>query len=189
MTLRELLGERQPAVCARWRDAILAEYGEATAARWRRVRDPFANPFGHALSTGLPKLLEAIAAGGEPPAAAVEALEGIVKIRSVQGLAASRAVAFLAALRAAVRAELEAELAGGAHDAELAAVDAEVERYTLAAFDVYVRIREQIHRMRQDELKRSVASILRRWHGGEAMEMPPELVSLSAPATARGGGG
>jgi hypothetical protein len=189
MTLRELLAERQPALCARWRDAILAEYGEATAARWRRVRDPFANPFGHALATGLPELLQAAAAGGEPTQSALEALEAIVRIRSVQGMPASRAVGFVLALRGAVREELQAELAGGAHAERLAALDAGAERLTLRAFDVYVRIRDQVHKLRQDELKRSVASILRRWHGGELPEPPPELVSLSAPVTARGGGG
>lgn len=190
MRLRELLVERQAALCARWRDAILGEYGEATAARWRRVRDPFANPFGHALATGLPELLQAIAAGGEPAPRAVAALEAIVRMRSVQGLAPSRAVGFVLALRAAIRDELSAELAGGAGAADLVAVDGEIERLALLAFDVYARIREQVFKLRQDELKRSVASILRRWHGGEMPEPPPpELVSLSAPASARGGGG
>ena len=61
MTLQELLSQRQPAVCERWLDAILRDYGPVTAARWRKEQDPFANPVGHALSTGLPELLDAIA--------------------------------------------------------------------------------------------------------------------------------
>ncbi len=63
MSLRELLIERRSALCARWLDAVLAEYGEVTAARWRKEKDRFANPVGHALSDGLPLLLDAVVGG------------------------------------------------------------------------------------------------------------------------------
>ena len=187
MTLRDLLVERKSALCGRWRDAILGEYGEATAAAWRRERDPFANPVGHALATGLPQLLETLGRGGDPGAGAATALENIVRIRLVQDLAPSRAVAFVYLLRKAIREELSAELAGGAHGAELAEIDAEVERLALLAFDTYVGIREEIFHLRQEELKRSVASILRRWNGGELPETAAQdLVRLSPPSA--GGG-
>lgn len=181
MALRELLAERRSAVCARWRDAILGEYGEATASRWRRVRDPFANPVGHALATGLPQLLDAVAGDAEPAAGAVAALEAIVRIRAVQDLAPSRAVGFVYLLRDAIREELSAELAGGDLAAALPAVDGRIERLALLAFDTYVGLREQVFRIRQEELKRSVASILRRWHGGEIPEPDPDVVRLSPP--------
>jgi len=181
MALRELLAERRSAVCARWLDAVLGEYGEATASRWRRERDPFANPVGHALATGLPELLDAVAGDGEPAAGAVAALEAIVRIRAVQDLAPSRAVGFVYRLRDAIREELSAELAGGDLASGLPALDGRIERLALLAFDVYVRLREQIFRIRQEELKRSVASLLRRWHGGEIPEPPSEVVRLSPP--------
>jgi len=181
MTLRDLLVEHRAALCGRWLDAILGEYGEVTAARWRRERDPFANPIGHELSTGLPELLDAVARGDEPAGSAVTALEAIVRIRAVQELAPSRAVGFLYMLRGTIRQELAAELEGGAHAADLAAVDGRIERLALLAFDTYVRVREQVFRLRQDELKRSVASLLRRWHGGELPEPAPEVVQLASP--------
>jgi len=181
MALRELLAERRSAVCARWLDAVLGEYGEATASRWRRERDPFANPVGHALATGLPELLDAVAGDGEPAAGAVAALEAIVRIRAVQDLAPSRAVGFVYRLRDAIREELSAELAGGDLASGLPALDGRIERLALLAFDVYVRLREQIFRIRQEELKRSVASLLRRWHGGEIPEPDPGVVRLAPP--------
>jgi hypothetical protein len=183
MTLRDLLVERQSALCDRWRNAILGEYGETTAAVWRRDRDPFANPVGHVLATGLPELLGAVSQGGDPAGGAVTALEGIVRIRAVQDLAPSRAVGFVYLLRKAIREELSAELAGGAHGAELAAVDGQIERLALLAFDTYVGIREQMFHLRQEELKRSVASILRRWNGGELPETAAQdLVRLAPPS-------
>lgn len=183
MTLRDLFVERQSALCERWRDAILAEYGGLTATRWRRERDPFANPVGHMLATGLPELLEAVSQGGDPARSAAAALEGIVRIRAVQDLAPSRAVGFVYLLRKALREELSAELASGAHDAELAEVEGRIERLALLAFDTYVRLRDQMFHLRQEELKRSVASILRRWHGADLPEpAAQDLVRLSPPS-------
>jgi hypothetical protein len=181
MTLRELLVERRSSVCRRWLDAVLGEYGRATAERWRRERDPFANPIGNALATGLPELVEAVAGDEDHAGRAMAALETIVRIRSVQDLAPSRAVGFVYLLRDAVKDELAVELAGGTHADELSAVNERIERMALLAFDVYVRLREQIFRLRQEELKRSVASLLRQWHGSDVPEPRPQPVQPSLP--------
>jgi hypothetical protein len=170
MTLSELLAEKQSQLIGRWQEAILNEYGDATAARWRRLRDPFANPVGHALSAGLPLLFQEVRRDGELTAEATTALENIVRIRSVQELAPSRAAGFFLHLREAIRSELAAELESGTRGAELAALEKRIERLGMIAFDLYVRFRDQIFRLRHDELKRSVASLLRRWHGGELPE-------------------
>ncbi len=185
MRLRELLADREPALSERWLDAIFAEYGEEAAAAWRRERDRFANPFGHTLKTELPRLIQAVNGDGEL-AAAAPALEAIIRIRSVQDLAPSRAVAFVYSLRDVVRAELAAEVANGALDAELAGLERRIEHLALLAFDVYVRCRDQVFRLRHDELKRSVATLLRRWNGGELPEpapVPPRPGTSPRPTT------
>jgi hypothetical protein len=180
MTLRELLVERRAAVALRWLDAVLADYGPETAARWRAERDAFANPVGHALASGLADLLEAVIGGGDPSRGPA-ALERIVRIRSVSELEPSRAVGFVFRLRHAIRSEFAAELADGAHAAELAEIEGRIERLALLGVDAYVRCREQVFRVRQEELKRSVASILRRWHVGGVPDSDPDLVRLAAP--------
>lgn len=186
MSLARLLSERQGALCGRWRDAVLAGYGERTAARWRQDRDPFRNPVGHALETGLPPLLGAVARQGDLGPEAVNALEAIVRIRSVQELAPSQAVGFVWLLRDVLRAELSAELAGGALAGELEALERRIEWLGLCAVDTYVALRERLYRIRQDELKRSVSSILRRWHGGDLPEPGAEaLAQLSPPGAER----
>ncbi|HEY6003845.1 MAG TPA: RsbRD N-terminal domain-containing protein [Anaeromyxobacter sp.] len=184
MTLADLLSERQDALCGRWLDAILAGYGEPTASRWRREKDPFRNPVGHTLATGLPALVAAVSRDAGLPEDAATALEAIVRIRSVQDLAPSRAVGFVWLLRDAIRAEIGEELSR-AHAEELAQVERRIERLGLEAFDTYVALREQVFRLRQEELKRSVASILRRWHGGQIPEPGAEdLAQLSPPRDA-----
>ncbi len=167
-----MLAERKTAICARWLDAVLQGYGPETALRWRRVHDPFANPVGHAFSTGLPLLFDAVAGTGDPSPAAMEALEQIVRIRSVQDLPASQAVGFLLLLREAIRAE--------APSADLAEINVRIEALLLRAFDLHLRFREQLLRIRQEELKRSVASMMRRWHEetGDTAEQPAELIPL-----------
>lgn len=162
-----MLVERKAAICARWLDAVLGEYGEETAMRWRRVHDPFANPVGQALATGLPHLFDAVAGEDEPSTDALAALEQIVRIRSVQDLAASQAVGFLLRLRDAILAELPGT--------DLRSVNPRIEALTLRAVDLYVGFREQMLRIRQEELKRSVGAVLRRWHGPQH----EDLVQLS----------
>lgn len=183
MTLSELMIQRQSALCGRWLDVLLADYGEETAVKWRRERDPFANPVGHTFRTGAPKLIEVVSSDGEfDEAAAAAALEPIVKIRSIQDLAPSRAVSFVYMLRGVIRDEFATELGQGARRAELALIERRIERLALLAFDVYVRCRDQVYRLRQDELKRSVATLLRRWHGANELPEPAsEAVQLSPP--------
>jgi hypothetical protein len=182
MSLHELLIEKRSAVCARWLDAVLAEYGEITAARWRKEKDRFANPIGHALSDGLPELFDAVASGRGPGERALSALEDIVRIRSVQDLSPSRAVGFVYHLRGAVRQELGDALSGGAHAAQLTELDRGIERLALVAFDAYVALRERMYQLRQEELRRSVATILRRWGGGELpSEASEDVVKLGRP--------
>jgi hypothetical protein len=181
MALRTLLEDRRSAVCLRWLDAVLADYGPETGVRWRQERDRFANPVGSALAAGLPELYEAVVGVDGASERAAVALEEIVRIRSVQPLAPSRAIGFVFRLREAIRAELAAELAAGAQAAALEEVERRIENLALLAVDVYARCREQVFRVRQEELKRSVASILRRWRVEEIPENDPDLVSLSAP--------
>jgi hypothetical protein len=182
MTLREILVERAEALCERWVAAILAEYGAGTAIRWGRERDPFANPVGHALRAAVPRLYQAATGAGAPGEGAASALEDILRIRSVQEMAPSSAVRFVYRLRDVIRAELAEELAAGDHHQGLAELDARLEQLALLAFDVYVRQRETIFRLRQEELKRSVASLLRRWHGDGADEPTLDLAPPPRPA-------
>ena len=135
------------AIAARWIDAVLAEYGEETAQRWRRTKDPFRNPVGHALATSLPALLDAVVGGGEPD---LRALAEVVRIRAVQEMAPSQAVGFVLKLRELLP---EPEL------------QPRIDRLLLLAVDAYATFRERVHRLREEELKRSVSTLLKRWYG------------------------
>ena len=154
-----MLAERKAAISALWLDAVLADYGGQAASKLRKERDPFANPVGHALAVGLPLLLEFVVEGGEIP---VGPLEEIVRIRSVQEPTPSLALRFLTLVRDAI-------------DEPVPGFEPRLEALLLRAFDLLTGFREQVLRLRQEELKRSVASVLRYWHGPQT-----DLVQLSA---------
>jgi hypothetical protein len=101
MTLRDLLSDKRAALCERWLDALLADYGPEAAMLWRRQKDPFANPVGRTFAEAAPALLEALAGEAGSGAAAVEA---VVEIRAIQELTPSRAVSFFYKWREVIRA-------------------------------------------------------------------------------------
>lgn len=153
MGLDEALRARRTVILERWLQAVLGTYPAETARFLAGVADPFGNPVGHTLRTGLARLLDVLAA--EPAAAELAAaVDGIVRIRAVQDFAPSAAVGFVHALRGILREEL-----GGAAlaDAERAVLDAGIDRMALAAFDVYMQCREKLFEIRVRELREARA--------------------------------
>ena len=85
------------------------------------------------------------------------ALDAVVRIRAVQEIPPSRAMGFVFLLKRAVHAEL-----GESDPAPPAGFDSAVDDLGLAAFDLYMRCREQIYQLRAGELRRSTAKLLER---------------------------
>ena len=97
-----------------------------------------------------------------PPAEEIDAaLDGIVRVRAVQELPASRALEFVFLLKRAI-ADVAGDVVAGSSTEELAAVHAGIDRMALRAFDQFVRCREQIYDLRAREFKRRTASLLER---------------------------
>ena len=147
--LEEALTARRAAVLERWLQAAFATYPAQTARFLGGVADPFGNPVGHTLRTGLARLYDALAAG-RPAEEMAAAADGIVRIRAVQEFTPSAAVGFVPALRGILREELAG---AGLADAERAAVEDGVDRMALAAFDVYMQCREKLFQIRVRELR------------------------------------
>ncbi len=167
MALVDQLRERREAVLERWLDVALGDYPEETARFLRTERDQFANPVGHSTRRGLEGLLGwLLRETGRDEAQAL--LDGIVRIRALQDLSAGRALAFILELKELIRAELAAEIeAGRISQEELCTLEKRVDGLALLAFDIYVECREQIHRIRLEELRRAswAASRLARERG------------------------
>ncbi len=158
MEFRDILDARKEAIVDRWLDEVLGAYPEDGAAFFKRGRDQFTNPVGHAARTGTRALFDALRTGEDTDT--TDDLRRILKIRAVQEIPASTAVGFVLALKDAVRAELDE--GGAAFRSELHELDGRIDDLALAAFDVYVELREELARIRIREMQRKVSWILER---------------------------
>ena len=73
-------------------------------------------------------------------------------------MSASQAVAFGFLLKRVLREVYEEAGGNGSLGRELASLERRLDELTASAFDLYARCREQVFEIRQNELKRRVAS-------------------------------
>lgn len=159
--LWELLRTRRSEIAERWFEDALSAYPPRTVDAWRRERDRFANPVGHALRVGTRAVLDALLDGPDAHAAR-RGLEEILRIRAVQEMTPSEAVQFVFRLKAVVRAELGPILGDEAARRELTALEASIDETGLAAFDLYVEHRTRLTELRIEELKRNIPWVVGR---------------------------
>lgn len=183
VTLRQLLRERRDAIARSWLEGTLATYPGNSAAIFAREKDRFANPVGHSLRVGSEGILDAVLDGTDIEEAQKH-LREIIKIRAIQQFAPSQAVGFVLQLKEVFRAGLGGAAADPEFSEELAAIDAQVDRIALVAFDTYVECREQLYELRINEVKRQVS-----WIMGKVNERYPdlELVHISRKRSNEGG--
>ncbi len=105
MKLGALIASRRPAILGRWRDEIASTYHPDAARFLSREKDRFANPVGWAIEHCTEAVLDQVA-GAMDPDAVKEALDPIIRIRAVQDMSPSMAVAFVFGLKTAARDEL-----------------------------------------------------------------------------------
>jgi hypothetical protein len=167
MSLRDLLRKRKTAVTENWLDRTLATYPSRTSAFLKQTKDRFANPVGHALTSGITAVFDDLLEGFED-AGVVSAerycshLDDIIKIRSVQEFAPSQAVSFVFLLKEAVREELQEELRDVELSVELARFEARIDQLALFSFDIYTKRREKLYELRVNEIKRTGFRLLKK---------------------------
>jgi hypothetical protein len=159
VTLGELLKANQDAIFEKWLADALASYSGDAAKAFARNKDPFANPVGAHLRAATRAILDALL--GQVDAETMRGhLEEIIKIRAVQEFTPSQAVGFIFRLKGILRTELPAEAADPRLAPQWAELEGRIDGVALAAFDVFVKCREQISDLRVNEVKRRVSWIL-----------------------------
>jgi hypothetical protein len=177
--LLELLERRRAAVLERWRAMVFGSYPEEAVRFFRSEKDAFRNPVGHSLLRSTETLYDGVLLGQEG-AAVADAVEAVVRLRAVQELSASEAVGFVFSLKRAVREEVRAARLEGELWPALAVLDERIDALAAAAFDLYGRSRERVYRIRVDELRREMASLLRQLGGGRE-DRPAAATEASGP--------
>jgi len=142
-----------------WLDDVIAEYPADTAGFLRAQPDRFANPVGASLREGLAELLDGML-GGVEPEELTPALDRVIRVRAVQEFSPSAAVGFVFRLKRLVREVVGTDGAGAAD--VLDEFDRRIEGLGMCAFDVYMRCREQMWKIRAQEIRNQSVGILER---------------------------
>lgn len=151
MKLKKLLEKRKSPIVKAWFEFVVDTYPEDTSKFLKRQKDPFANPVGSTTMDGLTGLFDEII--GTMNAGSVTALlDPIIRIRAVQSFTPSDAVGFTFALKKIVRDCISKDMNGDISVLDdLMSLDQKIDVMGLAAFDIYMKCREQIYNIRATE--------------------------------------
>jgi len=169
--IEDLVNDRRDVVARRWVQEILATYPEDAAALFQREQDPFANPLGHSVREGTHGLLEAIF-GNMDADELRKHLDSIIRVRAIQQFPPSEALSFLFSLKPILEsvfseATLDQGLAQG-----LERIQDRIDQVALMAFDVYTECREEVSKLRINEVKRQVTWVIEKMNRRDAASSP-----------------
>jgi len=171
MTLRELLSEKKSGILKRWLENILDTYPSDTKKFLKKQKDQFANPVGYTLSTETENLLDELFNETELDFGRVNLiLDRIIRIRAIQDLLPSEAVAFIYLLKKSIRDALQEELRNAELCDELFTFETRIDKIALTSFDIYMTCREKMYEIQANHSRNQVSSLLRKT--GLACELP-----------------
>lgn len=151
MQLDELLVEKRAVILTQWEDFLLEKFAPETIRIFKKQKDQFANPMGHKITAGLAELFDVICDTGSQEVE-TPALGQLIKLRAVQEISASDAVFFVFQLKKIVRKACLKKVKKTELYEEWLAFDARVDAAALAVFDMFMASREQIYKVRVNEL-------------------------------------
>jgi len=176
MELTADLEKNREAVLEKWFEAIIRTYPQQTSQFLAKQKDHFKNPVGYAIERSIGPVYDQIVAAMDTDALC-EALDSVIRIRSVQEFTPSEAVSFVFQLKSIIRDVLgerarELDRSGG-----LSVLDERIDRVALIAFDKYMECRQKLFDIRTGEIRRQSDKLLERFTSqpcaSETRENPP----------------
>jgi hypothetical protein len=150
--LVKIIERKKAAIVKKWFDLTTQTYAPDTAEFLKSKTDPFANPVGGSILSGLDGLLDQLINDMDPQTISL-CLDPIIRIRAVQNFTPSQAVAFILSLKKALRMSLTKELRDIRNVTELLDLESKIDRLCLMAFDTYMQCREKIYQLSANEMK------------------------------------
>ena len=160
MSLEDVLLKRKDAVLKRWLDLIAQTHPDGGASLVKN-KDRFANPVGHITSSAIATLYEQLLQGKQNSEKVTMSLYEIIKVRAVQDLSPSQAIAFIFLLKRAISPELEDVRNQKSGFEELSRIESRIDELASHAFDIYMDCREMIYKAQVDEMKVTVDNVNR----------------------------
>ncbi|MDD5153963.1 MAG: RsbRD N-terminal domain-containing protein [Desulfovibrionales bacterium] len=174
ITLESLLLQKKSAIVRKWFDAILETYPADTAKFLKSQKNQFANPVGAMISEGIEGLFEELLNGVDPEKVS-PFLDKVIRIRAVQDLTPTQAVAFVFVLKRLIREELGSDIQKHQLSGELLSIESRIDGLALLSFDIYMKCREQVYEIRATEWKNRLFRLLQKTNMiGEIPEEQPD---------------
>ncbi len=158
---RGLLLEKKSALLERWFDIVLETYPPDSSSFLKNKKRQFANPVGYTISRGLEHLLDELLREGEMDAEKISSfLESIIRIRAIQELTPSQALAFVFRLKKLLKEEMGS--AGTARSEKIEALESRIDAIALISFDLYMKCREKIYELKANEVRNMTFRLLQK---------------------------
>ena len=161
MELAALLEQNREIVLGKWFDRISRTYPEVTSAFLAKQKDQFRNPVGHAISRSIGPIFDQVISAMDADEI-LHALDGVIRIRTVQDFTPSGAVAFIFELKAVIRDVMDAQIREPEKWDDLVELETRIDRVALLAFEKYTECREKLHEIRNNEIKSRALKLLER---------------------------
>lgn len=150
MDLTEALSNKKKEILDLWIERTLDSY--ISSGFFKKSTDQFANPVGVNIANGLTALFGLLQNNADPKAY-LQPLDQVVRIRAVQEFTPSQAVAPFLELKWVVKQVFSGDKKMQPLLPLLDTLDCEIDRMALAAFDIFMKCKEQLYSNRILELK------------------------------------
>jgi len=150
--IAEILNSKKEAIVSKWIDLIFNSFPEEAGNFLKLKKNQFSNPIGYTITTNSEKIFEELI--NKQNIENIDLLlDDILKISAVQSFSPSQAVTFIFDLKKIIRDELKVELMEKTISDELINFELLIDQVVLRAFDLYMKSREKIFKIRINELK------------------------------------
>ena len=151
--LNKIMQEKHDELLNEWFEQAIAAYPAESHKYFVKVKKDFTNPVGSNIYRSMGHLLEELA-GDRDAGKLYQHLEMILKIRAVQDLKPSKALAFLPSFKDLVQKVLANEIRSGqiSRD-ELEDLFTDIDTLMLIAFDLYSESKDMLYNLRIAQIK------------------------------------
>ncbi len=161
MKLEDLLAQKMTAITKAWFQLVMETYPPDGSRFLKQEENRFANPVGSTISQELGNIFEELLNGVDSESIS-PFLDRIIRIRAVQDFSPSRALSFIFDLKKIIKKELGSKIRDREDYDELLKFDSRIDLLAMLAFDIYMKCREEIYKIRVNEVKNRAHRLLER---------------------------
>ena len=150
--IQKILEKRKKVILKKWFDLVVDTYPSDTSRFLKKEKDPFSNPVGRTTLKSLETLFDYLQHKIEEEEL-INALDSVIRIRSIQDFSPSRAIGFIFFLKTIIRDEVNKETKNEDLAQNLYTIEYRIDGLMMMAFDIYARCRETLYQIKANEEK------------------------------------